>query len=217
MAADGLRFAPPLRPHDVIRERITMKKLPIVLIIVLIWISAAHAAPATATKFSANTDEIPLPNNVDLDYEKLKKKKKITVEVPAILFKKPLIISDVRKATKTHKDEINFLIDYWRVNIDGTPEDIVSFWLPEERAEKLALFKNPETFTKNREYARENPGLQVLGIIYQKTTISVLTPFTDAMALGINMKKIGNKYFLTDNPTNPLELRIVEVALKDKR
>jgi hypothetical protein len=194
-----------------------MKKLTLILIIVLIWISAAHAAPATATKFSANTDEIPLPINVDFDYEKLKKKKKITVEVSAILFKKPLIISDVRKAAKTKNEEINFLIDYWRVNIDGAPEDIVSFWLPEERAEKLALFKNAEAFSKNREYARENPGLQILGIIYQKTTISVLTPFTDVMALGITMKKIGNKYFLTDNPTNPLELRIVEVALKDKR
>jgi hypothetical protein len=79
------------------------------------------------------------------------------------------------------------------------------------------LFKDPKVFTKNREYNRENPGLRVLAIIYQKETVSVLVPFTETMTLGITMKKVGNRYFLTDHPSNDLELAVVEAALKDKR
>jgi len=65
------------------------------------------------TKFSAGVGEIRIPP--ETDYESLKKKKQISVKVPAILFKKPIIIPDVRKATKNQHEEINFLIKYTKV------------------------------------------------------------------------------------------------------
>lgn len=183
--------------------------------IVLMWVSAAHATPAVVTRFSAEVDEIRIPPEVD--YESLKKKKKINVEVPAILFKKPIVIPDVRKAAKTQHEEINFLIDYTKANLVGTPEDIAAFWLPEERTEKLALFKDKDLFARNRELVQERPGLHVLGIIYQKTTVSVMTLHSEGMTFGINMKKVGSKFYLTDHPTNDLELAVIEAALKNKR
>jgi hypothetical protein len=187
--------------------------VPITVLVLLL--STVQAMPATVVRFSANVDQIRLPPGID--YETLKIKKRITVETPAILFKPPLVIPDVRKADKTQNEEINLLIDYVKINISGTAEQIASFWLPEERSEKLALFKDAAVFAKNREYSKENPGLCVLGIIYQKRTMSVLVSFTDVMALGITMKKIGNRFFLTDHSTNDLDLAVVEAYLKGKR
>ena len=192
-----------------------MKKAILIPMIALMWFSAAHATTAVVTKFSAGVGEIRIPP--EADYESLKKKKQIDVKVPAILFKKPIIISDVRKAAKSAHDEINFLVEYTKVNLAGTPEDIAAFWVPEERAEKLALFKDKEVFARNRELVQESPGLHVLGIIYQKTTLSVLEPLSDTTAIGITMKKVGSKYYLTDHPTNDLELAVIEAALRGKR
>lgn len=142
----------------------------------------------------------------------------VSVKVPAIIFNKPIKIVDVRKAQRYHVIEIDTLISYLKANIEGSAVDMASFWAPNERKEQLADMSDPEMFKKNRSYRQEYPGLTILGIIYQDKTMSVLTRETDPNpifpTLGITFIKIDGKLYLTNHPSNDLELAIIEASFK---
>jgi hypothetical protein len=142
----------------------------------------------------------------------------ISVKVPAIIFNKPIKITDVRKAKRYQVPEIDILISYLKANIDGSAQDMAAFWAPSEQKEMLEDMSNPEMFKKNRSYRQEYPGLTILGIIYQDKTMSVLTRETDPNpilpAIGITMIRIDGKLYLTNHPNNDLELAIIEASFK---
>ena len=179
-----------------------------------------------STIFSANVDsaEIPTPRphvftakvaNVRLSARLLSQGKKpedmVSISVPAIIFAQPMEIGDVRSANTHSMPEVDTVIRYMKANIDGNVQVILSFWLPEERAEKSKLLSQPSMFQANRDYFTKNPGLSVIGLVFQTRTTSVLIK-RPAGALGVTLVKKDGRLYLTDHPSNDLELAIIEAS-----
>jgi hypothetical protein len=97
---------------------------------------------------------------------------KVSVTVPSTIFSQPLQIEDVCKAQVNPIPEVNTLIQYSIANIGGSLQEILLFWSPKERPEKSKLMQQPEIFQANRDYIRKNPGLSVIGLVYQAGTTS---------------------------------------------
>ena len=141
-----------------------------------------------------------------------KQSDQVSVSLPAILFKEPLRIADVRSAEVHSLDEVNTIVAYTKANIEGSAEEILSFWTPEERREKAELLNDSDMLKANREYHRENPGLTIVGVVFQDATASLLLERSHGV-VGITVRRIGEEYFLTDDPSDDLELAIVEASL----
>ena len=136
----------------------------------------------------------------------------VSVSFPAIIFAQPLKIQDVRTfTTKNSIAEIDTLIRYTKANIEGSAEDILSFWTPDERAEKAKILARPGMFNANREYSIKNPNLVILGVVFQSGTNSILLKKQN-IVIGVSFHMKNNQIFLTDKPSNDLELAIVEAS-----
>lgn len=162
-------------------------------------------------KYTAKVSTIRL-NSLLLDKGK-KQDDVVEVNVASIIFDPPLEIKDARKAPRHSIHEINTLVDYTIANIEGSVKDLISFWVQEERAEKKKVMGNPKMFKANRNYHKKNPGLNIVGIIYQKETLSILLKRHRSVT-GVTFRKSGKKYYLTDKPTDDLELAIIEASFQ---
>lgn len=160
-------------------------------------------------EFSALVSSVRL--NSQLISQGKKHSDEVSVSVPTILFKEPLFIADVRNARPHSLDEVNTLIAYTKANIEGSAKDILSFWTPEERNEKAKLLNDSDIFKANREYHNDNPSLTIVGLVFQNTTTSLLRRNFGGI-MGVTVKKIDEEYFITDNPSNDLELAIIEAS-----
>ena len=190
------------------------------LIFLLIFLSSSVYAEDIPKKeikvFTAKVSDVRLQGTLQEQGKGLDDT--VSVKVPSIIFRKPIKIADVRKAQRYQVPEIDTLISCLKANIDGSAQDIAAFWAPSEKKEKLADMSDPEILNKTHSYYREYPGLIILGIIYQDKTMSVLTKETDPNpllpALGITLTKIDGKLYLTNHPSNDLELAIIEASFK---
>ncbi len=139
----------------------------------------------------------------------------VTLTLPAIFFEPPLVILDVRKFQLHTRDEVNLVVAYTRANLEGRAPDILAFWAPDEREDKSELLEDPEIFKKNREYHLGNPGLTILGMVFQDSTVTVLLKRSNRV-VGINLVRAEDRFFLTDHPNDDLEIAIVEASLNKR-
>ncbi len=137
----------------------------------------------------------------------------VTVKVQAILYPKPIVIADARKATTDDlPEEVKFLVDYTVANLEGSAEDIAAFWAPSVRAEKLAMIT--KYHAKNRELTAKSPGLTVVAIVKHGTeSVSVIRQMTEKMVVGVTLIKKEGRLLLINQPKNDLELAIIEASL----
>jgi len=159
--------------------------------------------------FTANVGDIRV--NSLLEESKIVNNK-VTVKVPCIIFKNPLEISDVRKAGIFGRSEIDKIIAYQKALIEGSVETLIASWEPNERKEKTKFLGNKEFLIKSRKYYQEHHGLTIVGLVFQKKTTSVLMKLGDYVQSATLVNK-GGKLYLTDYPSDDLELAIVEAAL----
>lgn len=177
---------------------------------------------------SVNAAEIPTPqprvftatvSNVRLNSRLIEQGKKgkdtVSIIVPAVIFAQPLEIKDVRKADKHSIQEVDTLIRYTKANIEGSAEEILSFWLPEERAEKSTIVNNLKMFQANRDYHMKKPGLSVIGLVFQEQTTSILLK-RGPRVMGVTLAKKDGRFYLTDHPSNELDLAIIEASFVAK-
>jgi hypothetical protein len=140
----------------------------------------------------------------------------VSTNLSAVIFEQPMNIQDVRSFTpKSTVAEIDTLIRYSKANIEGSVQDIVSFWSPEERAKKTELLARPDIFKANREYSQKNPNLVILGLVYQSGSSSILLKKHNRV-IGVSFHMKNNQLFLTDKPSNDLELAIVEASYSNE-
>lgn len=177
--------------------------------------AAFLAAPAPAADLPVVTFRAPMENvreakqlmNQGLDPEG-------TVEVSerALLFKPPLVITDLLAPGLPVNDEMRFVVAYLQTNIKGSADQMADFWLPEERPGRLKAMRDPERFQNNRAYFARFPGITVMAMIQQPTTTTVY--LGRGMTLqAVHLKRTPERFFLTTAPDNDLSLAIVEGAL----
>jgi hypothetical protein len=155
--------------------------------------------------------------NVRLQAELVEQGKKdndvVSVDVPAVLFDKPIKIVDVRRNKESFSKEIDFLVAYTKANIEGTKEDILSFWHPIVRESIRKSVEDKEMFKKNREYMLKNPGLVIIGLVKHKDSVSILEG--DTIVLGVTIKSENGKLYLIEKPDNDMELAIIEASFNE--
>lgn len=135
----------------------------------------------------------------------------VAVTVPAIIFPNPIEIADVSIAKKQAIPEVDTLIQYTKANLHGGAEEIVNFWLPEERASKSALMSQAKIFQANRDFHLKYPGLAFIGLVFQSQTTSVLIRRAGRV-FGVTLMKKDGRLYLTDHPSNDLELAVIEAS-----
>ena len=128
------------------------------------------------------------------------------------LFSPAIEIADVRNPEKTNIEEIDFLTDYIKANIEGTPEHVLGYWQDQETAKQLIMDK--ELFAKNREITLKNPSLKILGLIKQKDSVVLLREYSAGMIGGFPLRKINGRYFILSQPEDDLQLAIIEASLR---
>jgi len=139
----------------------------------------------------------------------------VTVKVSAILYPEPIVIEDVRKAAALDLPaEVAFLVDYTKANLEGSPEEIVAYWAPSMREEKMKMIG--KYYEKNREAMAAHPGLKIVAIVrHGEDSLSVINKLSEKLVVGVTMIKEDGRLFLTDKPKNDLELAIIEASFVD--
>lgn len=186
-----------------------------IIIAIIFFATSVTCAYASEMHKSQHTFRAKVANvrlNALLSKSEKKSTDEIAVSLPAIIFAQPLKIENVLAETSNNSiAEIDVLIRYTKANIEGGAQDILSFWTPEERAAKSKLLSRPEIFKANREYSIMNPSLSILGVVFQTDTSTILLQKQNGV-VGISFRKKNNQIFLTDKPSNDLELAIVEAS-----
>ena len=185
------------------------KWLPIWVLLALTPVCAMAEDVPTEHKFSAKVSAVRLATK--LVDQGMKLNETVTARVPAIVFDKVLVIDDVRDAEETRFPEINRLIDYQKALICGSPDDILSFWHPGERRNKAKTIKDDNRLKAVRNHYTAHPGLEILGIVYQEATASVLV-YMGRYVVGHTFRKEGGEFYLSDAPSDDLQLAIVEAS-----
>lgn len=192
-------------------------KAPAIALVASLFLLGSLCKAATLEKgphnFTAKVSSVRL--NAKLTSQGKKLEDSVTVSVPSILFQPVLEIADARKAAPQPIPEVNTVIAYTKANIEGSVDDIVSFWLASERPEKRKLVADPAMFKANREYYQKNPGLKIVGLVFQKETVSVLLQ-RSGQVVGATLRKSGDRFYLTDHPSDDLELAIIEASFNQK-
>ena len=139
----------------------------------------------------------------------------VTVTVSALLYLEPIAIEDVRKAAALDLPaEVAFLVDYTKANLEGSPEEIVAYWAPSMREEKMKMIG--KYYEKNREAMAAHPGLKIVAIVrHGEDSLSVINKLSEKLVVGVTMIKEDGRLFLTDKPKNDLELAIIEASFVD--
>ena len=138
----------------------------------------------------------------------------VTVKLPTILYPEPIVIEDVRKTDSVNlPKEVKFLVDYTKVNLEGSPEEIAAYWAPGIREEKMITIR--KYFEKNRKIMAKRPGLTILAIVrHGDDSISVLQQLSSKIVLGVTIIEKDGRLYLTDIPSD-LELAIIEASFVD--
>jgi len=182
-------------------------------VLLLLWAPSVAQEEPEPREFRAVVSAVRL--NSELIAQGKKLDDDVTVTLPAIFFEPSLVISDVRDFQSHARDEVNLVVGYTRANLEGQASDILAFWAPDERADKSELLDDPEIFKNNRELHLRNPGLTILGLVFQDSTVTVLLKRSN-MVLGINLVSAEDRFFLTDHPSDDLEIAIVEASLNKR-
>lgn len=187
------------------------KLLSVIAAMIFVTLDQSFAQPnqKTEIKFVAKVSDVRLSSTL-LSQGKTNDDI-IIATVPSIMFNPILEFKDVRDGSSHTIPEISILLHYHKKLIEGSVNEILGFWLKKERNPKKELLSNPERMNQARDYYLNNPGLKVIGIVYQKKTSSVLIDIGE-LILGYSFKVKNGKYYLTDNPTNDLELAIIEAS-----
>ena len=136
----------------------------------------------------------------------------VTVKVSAIAYPEPIVIEDARKAiTLNLPEEVKFLVEYTKANLEGSPEEIEAYWAPSIREEKMKMIG--KYYEKNREIMAKAPGLTILAIVrHGDDSISVIKQLSEKTVIGVTIIEKDVRLFLTDKPKNDLELAIIEAS-----
>lgn len=177
------------------------------------------ASPVTASpavpqdmKFTAQVGKVRLQSKL---IEKGKKDSdSVSVNVKYLRFSPPLVIDDVRKSSSQSNPEIETLRRYYIANLTGKASEILEFWEPGSRDRVAKMLNDPALFKLNREASSKDPSLRVVGILFQNGTESVMCG-RPKREMGMNLKKVGNKFQLVNEPADDLQLAIVEAALAE--
>ena len=138
----------------------------------------------------------------------------VSTTAKVCIFPSSLVIKDVRHEDASHGKEIDFLIKYLKANLEGTADDILSFWSEDSKVDVAETVNNPQFFARNRAMMLQNPGLEVVGFVDQGDTISVLRRFSPMFLMGVNLRKDGDQLHLTNYPSDDMSLAIIEADLK---
>lgn len=163
---------------------------------------------AVLTEFKAKVSDIRL--SAELLSQGKKNNDTASIKLKAIIFEKPMSIK-INNNQKNKYEEINFYIEYLKQNVKGTAKEISSFWSEKEKEEKLKLMSKPQMLEMNRNYFKNIKEIQILGIVFQKNTLSILVKI-DNFVQATNIKNEKGKFVLTDYPDNDLEIAIVEAS-----
>lgn len=135
----------------------------------------------------------------------------VTVQVNAHMFSPKILIEDVRQETESYGAEVDFLVEYTKVNIEGNVEKILGFWAPDERNHIRKILSDPEIVSRNIDYLERNPGLRIVGIVDQGSTKSILQE-RSSIVLGVNILRYDGHLYLTNKTANDMELAIIEAS-----
>lgn|GEM_PF-2670885 len=189
-----------------------MRTLPFVISLLIILSLPLHASQIFKQElrtFTADAGGVRL--NGLLEESKIVDGK-VTVKVPCIIFEKPLKILDVRDAGSSGRREVDMVIAYHKLLLEGDFKRAIELWEPNARKEKTQFLMDKGSLKYRQAYFKEHPGMTVIGLIFQKNTTSVLTELDSRLHRLTLVNKAGKLYF-TDHPTNDLELAIVEASL----
>lgn len=135
----------------------------------------------------------------------------VDVQANVYMFEPSINIDDVRGAEASDIEEVDFLVEYTKANIEGDVAKIASFWAPDERSKIKEQLSDPEMLSRSMAYFEKYPGLNVVGIVDQGATKSILQRSL-SMVFGANIKESGGQIYLTNKPANDLELAIIEAS-----
>lgn len=137
----------------------------------------------------------------------------VSVKVQAIIFPKELKIPDVRKAESYNQPAIDTYVRYNRACMNGSAEELARYWAKLERKEQKKLLADPEMLSRTHDYFRSNPGITIVGLIFNDNQTTVLTRemfgVTETV-MGTSMVHEDGGTFLTNKPTNDLDIAIIE-------
>lgn len=185
------------------------KNLAISVLLVLVPLLAIAEDTLKERMFSAKVADVRLSGKLSTQGKRLNSI--VSVSVPARVFDEPLVIADVRQAKEIKVPEIDRFIDYQKALIGGSADEILAFWHPDERQDKSKIIKDEKNLTAVRNYYSKNPGLKIVGIIYQEKSSSVLVSM-HGRVVGHSFRKKDENLYLSDKPTDDLELAIVEAS-----
>ncbi len=174
--------------------------------------SPVFASPAVPqeVKFTAQVGKVRLQSM--LSQKGKKDSDPVSVNAKYLKFSPPLVIDDVRKSSAQSSPEVETLRRYFIANLTGKPSEILEFWEPGSRGRVAKLLNDPQLFKLNREGSLKDPSLRVVGILFQNGTESVMCG-SPGRETGMNLKKVGSKFLLVNEPADDLQLAIVEAAL----
>lgn len=167
---------------------------------------SAHAV--SLNEFSARVGDVRLSGalNQPLDQE-------VTVVAAADIFEGSLRIEDVRLPPALEYQELRRLVAYYQTLMHGSADDILAFWHPEERAQKAASVTDPQKLAATRKYYTTNPSLEIVGMLYQNGSTSVLMTM-GSHVIGATLKPYQGQLYLSDQPADDVQLAVVEASLR---
>lgn len=136
----------------------------------------------------------------------------VEVSERAVVFTPPLVLPDLRTAGAQAYDEVTFVVAYLRTNFAGTAEQMVEYWVPDERAARMKDMRDPDKQKAVRAFFGKFPGITVVAMVQQPTTTTVYISRGKAVQ-GIHVRRTAERLYLTAKPDNDLSLAIIEGAL----
>ena len=161
--------------------------------------------------FTAKVQDVRLSAN--LLRQGKAKDEKVSVNIPSLMFNPPIYVQDVRKVRQSVSAEVAFIISYLKANAQGQKEKIYEVLVPSYRKEMQGLFDDETIFKRNTAIFEKNPELTVYGQIKQGNSVSVLAKYGPYdFVVGITLVQVDGKLYITDKPTNDLDLAIAEAS-----
>lgn len=162
-------------------------------------------------QFTANVADVRL--SAELLKQGNRKEDKVSLLYPAFLLNPPLYSKDVREFKQKVSGEVAFVLEYIKANIQGDKEKIYEALTPTYRKQMQSLLDDESIFRHNCEIFEKNPEITIYGQIKQGDDVSVLVKYGPYdFVVAITLVKIEGKFYITDKPTNDLDLAIVEAS-----
>ena len=138
-----------------------------------------------------------------------------TINVKSIIYNPPLNVPNVVESKGHENPEISILISYYASIITESGNEILEYWHPAEREGKKALIGNADVLARMKKHFSANPSLEIVGVVYQKESASVLISL-GGFVVGNTLRQDGDKLYLSDKPSDDLELAIIEASFDQK-